>query len=148
MRLPWTRAEDEFLEACTRCSACIAACPTSIVTAGHGGYPIVAFAGIGCTFCGACADACERDCFTADRTGSAWPLKARIANSCVETKGVACRMCEDTCEALAIRFRPQSGGRALAQIDDARCTGCGACLPACPIKAIAVCNPAHVEALT
>lgn len=149
LRLPWAIGEDDFLEACTRCGSCIAVCPTRVVKSGHGGYPVVGFEAAGCSFCGKCAEACRDACFfpVAERTtATAWTLKASVAAGCVETKGIACRMCDDACEARAIRFRPQGGGRSLAEIDTAHCTGCGACVSICPVKAITVTDQRHLEA--
>ena len=45
--------------------------------------------------------------------------------------------CGESCEVRAIRFRQVPGGVALPEIDDAACTGCGACLASCPTSAIA-----------
>ena len=148
MRPPWSLPEMEFTEACTRCGACVNACPTGLVTTGHAGYPIVAFGKAECTFCGACADACKEDCFVAERGSPAWALVAGIATTCVEIKGVACRMCEDQCEVSAIRFRPMPGGRARAEVDHDRCTGCGACVSSCPVRAISIQSPSMLEQLT
>jgi ferredoxin-type protein NapF len=112
------------------------------VISGHAGYPIVDFTLHGCTFCGACADACNAHCF--DRSATApWVLRAAIAASCVEARGVTCRMCLEACDASAIRFRPKLGGGATALVDDAACTGCGACVRICPVKAIAVTIPSR-----
>jgi len=52
------RRAREIVDRCTRCGACAAACPETIITAGDGGFPAVDFHRGECTFCGACADAC------------------------------------------------------------------------------------------
>lgn len=146
-RLPWTIGEDAFLEACTRCGACADACPPAIVAKGHGNYPIIDVSRAGCTFCGKCADACAASCFTADRAPrSAWALTAEIAASCVETKGISCRMCDDACDARAIRFTPLGGGRSSAEVATRTCTGCGACVSVCPVRAISIGVRTEVEA--
>lgn len=66
---------------------------------------------------------------------SGLPL-ATIAAHCLAETGAYCRTCGDACPEAAIRFLLQPRGRARADVDDARCTGCGDCLPPCPVDAI------------
>lgn len=146
VRPPWSRPEEQFTERCTLCNKCAVACPVGIITKGHAGYPIVVLATAGCTFCGACADACEVGCFDRAQGRRPWDLKASISAACVETKGVACRMCEAACETSAIRFRPRLGGGSTPSVEHSGCTGCGACIAPCPVKAITVASPALLEA--
>ena len=58
------------------------------------------------------------------------------ASACVERHGVVCRRCVEACEHSAIRIlaREKLG----AVIDAAACTGCGDCIPVCPVEAIAL----------
>lgn len=63
---------------------------------------------------------------------------ARIAENCVETKGVVCRRCGDACDDAAIRFRPAPGGRASVHLNADACTGCGECVGVCPVGAISL----------
>lgn len=144
LRPPWSRSEDEFLEACTLCSTCIRACPTGVLTKGHAGYPIVDFARASCSLCGACAAACDVDCFI-PTTEPAWALKATIGAHCVEPKGVVCRVCEESCPSGAIAFKPKLGGGATPVVSFDRCTGCGACVHPCPVRAIAMSVPPIAE---
>lgn len=138
LRPPWSTGDGVFTEHCTSCGACIRACPTGLLVAGRGGYPIADFANAMCTFCGRCADACgEASCFNESRALPAWRVRAVISPACVETKGIACRMCEDACPHSAISFVPSGGGRSVARVASESCTGCGCCLSACPVSAIA-----------
>lgn len=146
LRPPWSKAEGPFTDTCTQCGKCIAACPTGILSKGHAGYPIVVFNGASCTFCGACVQACPEDCFEPVVARPAWGLKAAISPACVETKGVACRMCQEACDRDAIRFRPKLGGGSTPVVARADCTGCGACVGPCPVKAISIDLPESMEA--
>lgn len=145
-RPPWSRSEMDFQDACTLCGECLSACPTGVLTKGHAGYPIVDFSKAACTFCGRCADACKELCFFA-RDTEPWGLTAVISGHCVETKGVVCRACEESCQTNAISFKPKLGG-ATPVIDIGNCTGCGACVRPCPVKAISMNIRNDVETLS
>ena len=136
LRPPWALDERDFLAACTRCDACVRACPTGILE--HGGTgPVVKFANGECTFCGKCVEACEPGALRrADRPP--WSAKAVIGPQCLALANVVCRSCGDACPATAIRFHPRLGGAALPSIDAGLCTGCGACVAPCPARAIGI----------
>jgi ferredoxin-type protein NapF len=137
LRPPWALAEANFLLACTRCGDCIDACPTCIITR-DSGYPVVDFARGECTFCGNCAAACMPRALTLTEAQSPWSARAVINAPCLARQRVECRICGDQCAAGAIRFPPLAGGIALPVLDLDRCTGCGACVAPCPVRAIAV----------
>jgi ferredoxin-type protein NapF len=133
--MPWAVAA--FVDLCQRCDDCIRACEPSVVVRGDGGFPTVDFDRGGCTFCGACAEACGHGALER-RPGPAWRLKAAIGDNCLSAQGITCRACGDACEARAIRFRLQLGGRALPGLDPALCNGCGACVAICPTRVIQI----------
>ncbi|MBS4016988.1 MAG: ferredoxin-type protein NapF [Dechloromonas sp.] len=139
VRPPWALAESAFVDACTRCSACIEACPTGLLLRGDGGYPEADFtpgrAPDGCTLCGDCRTACTPGALKADET---WSLKAVFSDACLAEQKVVCRTCGESCEARAIHFPPRLGGVAGPQLDALACTGCGACLADCPTRAIRI----------
>ena len=137
-RPPWALAEESFLDACTRCGACVPVCPTRIIVIVRG-YPEVDFKLGECTFCGACAAACRDGALPrADAEALPWNIKAQIADNCLAKRGVECRICGDHCAVAAIRFSPRLGGPPVAEIDPAACTGCGACVAPCPVNAISI----------
>jgi len=138
VRPPWARPEADFIELCTRCDACTAACPQQIVRPGSGGYPRVDFSRGPCTFCGDCVRACGTGAlaFDADDAIPPWSLEVEIDSGCLARNGVVCRSCGERCGEQAIRFRLQTGGRAAPQVDAALCSGCGECVSVCPSGSI------------
>ena len=138
-RPPWALDETAFIAACTRCDACIEACPTTILVRTDGGFPSVDFSRGECTFCAQCVASCEPHALArATELVPPWTLRARIAETCLAEAGVECRICGENCPTGAIRFRPRLGGVAQPQLDVAACTGCGACFAPCPTRAIVV----------
>jgi ferredoxin-type protein NapF len=137
LRPPWALAEADFLQACTRCGDCIGACPTHIITS-DSGYPTIDFAKGECTFCGDCAAACAPRALMRSDEQLPWSARAVINEPCLAQQRVECRICGDQCAAAAIRFPPLLGGIAFPALDPERCTGCGACVAPCPVRAIVV----------
>jgi len=139
IRPPWTD-EARLTDACTRCGACLSACPEGILKAGAGGLPAVDFhAGSGeCTFCRACVDACPEPVFEPERDPP-WRVRAAVVESrCLPHAGVHCEACRDACPEGAIRFAPRLGGPPTPSVLTDRCTGCGACAGVCPEGAVAL----------
>ena len=138
-RPPWARAEADFIAHCTRCSDCIAACPTGIVVSGDGGFPMIDFKRGECTFCRRCVEVCQPQALVAPAENAPpWTIIARLGEACLPRHGVECRICGDYCDARAIRFPPRLGGSPEPEIDAGRCTGCGACVAPCPVSALSV----------
>jgi ferredoxin-type protein NapF len=63
---------------------------------------------------------------------------AQLNGRCISLQGVSCRLCAAPCEPAAFGFRLMTGGRALPIIDESRCTGCGLCIPSCPVSALSM----------
>ncbi|MFA3916165.1 ferredoxin-type protein NapF [Ruegeria hyattellae] len=125
-----------FGELCTKCGDCVPACPEGIITVDADGFPVVELNTGSCTFCGACARSCAADALVVERL-SDWPWRAAIEGAaCLSIRGVSCRLCQDSCDHGAIRFRLQLGGRAEPKLDLDTCTGCGACAHVCPADAV------------
>ncbi|POT59737.1 ferredoxin-type protein NapF [Citrobacter amalonaticus] len=135
IRPPWSGEETHFLRHCTRCDACIQACENAILQRGSGGYPVINFTQNECSFCYACAQACPESLFSPRHT-RAWELDFTIGQDCLAYQSVECRRCQDSCEPLAITFRPTLSGIYQPQLDNQACNGCGACAASCPVSAI------------
>lgn len=144
MRPPGALTPEDFAETCTKCDACIKACPEAIIFHDEDGLPKVDLTKGECTFCGVCASVCEPEAIL---PAEGWNWRAKPTPSCLNLQGITCRTCEDQCEQRAIRFRPQLNGRADITFDSDSCIGCGACAAACPAGAVAFhqITPQHSE---
>lgn len=127
------------LAACTGCSACVKACPESVLRIAAGKVRID-FAEGECSFCGACAKACPEPVFDGPVSGAPARMahRAELRSSCLVNAGIACMTCRDACPEQAIALVPRIGGPFRPALDAAACTGCGACVAPCPAKAIAL----------
>jgi ferredoxin-type protein NapF len=137
VRPPGAVAESLFAGGCTACGECVDACPQGILFSGSGGFPEVSFRNAECTFCARCIDACSADVLQ-HTVQPPWRLQLRIRDRCLAVRQVICQTCGDACDAEAIRFRPQLGQVATPEISAGPCTGCGACVAACPEDALEV----------
>lgn len=137
VRPPWALPEDDFLARCTRCGNCAIICPTKIIRNDEG-HPRIDFSAGECTFCAECVRVCMPAALS--RTGEAapWTIKAQIGTACVAGRGVACRICGDQCAVGVIRFPLRAAGTPAPELLADACTGCGACVAPCPVRAIAV----------
>ena|GEM_PF-215205 len=136
-RPPWALAEPLFVDACTRCRACVERCPEQVLVIGDGGFPEFDAKRGECTFCGDCAGVCESKALDPGNLARPWLLQATVSDmACLAHSGVVCASCQDPCPEQAIRMQPVRGAVAIPQIDAARCIGCGACVSACPTSAI------------
>ena len=135
LRPPGAIPESLFTDKCTSCGECISVCPQEIVFKGSGGYPEINFRKGECTFCVRCIDICPEDVLL-HAIQPPWRLELRLENSCLAKRQVVCQTCGDACEVEAVRFRPRRGSVAVPHIDQEVCTGCGACIAACPENAL------------
>jgi ferredoxin-type protein NapF len=67
-----------------------------------------------------------------------WRNKSEINSQCLNSQGVYCQSCKDSCEAHAIIFKHAGRGIQLPVIDSERCTHCKDCVESCPVDAIEI----------
>ena len=135
LRPPWALPESDFASRCTRCDACVRACPEQVLVRGGDGLPRFVATSGECTFCGDCVQACESAALDASILPP-WELGARVGDGCLSARGVVCASCREAYPETAIHVAP--GARGPAVVDAERCTGCGACVGICPAGAIAL----------
>lgn len=150
IRPPGSIPEDEFLARCTRCLACVEACPT------HGLQPLGLEAGWsaiwtpvlvptigGCEEpCHNCTQVCPTDAIrkltheekSFARIGTARILRER----CVAWEEIkACLVCDEVCPYDAIDFltiTDHIGTQRRPVVNEEKCMGCGLCENACPVR--------------
>ncbi len=118
---------------------CAAACPYHAISI-HNGVAVVDRTL--CTGCGLCVTICPKQLITRHRLTGIVDVVCANHTSGKETRAVcsngciACKKCERTCPHDAIHVVEQ-----LAQIDYEKCTSCGACVAACPVKCIRMSEP-------
>lgn len=135
-RPPWALLEADFIQRCTRCDACLTACPEGILVRGDGGFPEVKFEQRGCSECGACVAACQPHALHRVADSPPWTWHPQFSSACLAQRRVECRVCGERCEHDAIRFKPVLGGVATPVLIVDQCTGCGMCVAPCPTQAI------------
>lgn len=147
IRPPFALSELEFLLACTRCMACIEACPHRVIfplAARLGpdvaGTPALDLLNRACHLCHdwPCVQSCEpKALFKADDELNAFPKLARAnidTASCLPYLGPECGACASSCPIPgALQWN-----RERPTINNDACAGCALCREACVLEPKAV----------
>ena len=136
-------ATEEFAETCTRCYACVSACPAKIIRVKSGGGLTELFMPELCFGNGTCEESCNQ-CSQVCPTGAIRTLthpqkhSTQIGIAKVEkekclawTDNEYCMVCDEYCPYNAIDTEWR-GDVACPVINEKLCRGCGACENACP----------------
>lgn len=140
-RPPGAMVEIGFLAACTRCGACIDACPEHALlkVPGDGGLaagtPYLEPAVTPCVACPTmpCAAACPTPALSVPELG--WSgyrlgdLELRPEH-CLTFRGSSCRICVDRCPMGEAALTLDAAGHPVLRSEG--CVGCGVCLHVCP----------------
>ncbi len=150
IRPPYAQDELNFLLSCTRCDACVEACPHDVIFKLSGrlgaqvaGTPAMDLLNKGCHMCEdwPCVGACEANALQIpeqlEDDDQTLPFIARVTintKTCLPYSGPECGACEYACPVPgALKWdmtRPV--------IDTEICTGCGLCREACIVSPGAV----------
>lgn len=146
IRPPGALPEDEFVNRCIRCSACMKVCPTgglqpAITEAGFAGlWTPVLVPRIGeCTQnCNLCSQVCSSQAiqpFEIPEKSYIYIGRAVIDRSqCIAwNSDRKCLVCDEHCSYHAVYWRDVDGVRR-PFVDEYKCVGCGICENACPIQ--------------
>ena len=131
-RPPGALPEVEFIATCTRCMACIEACPESTLALDRGGLPIAEPWRSACALCPTtpCIAACEPRALTPTAAHAIRIGRAVVLSTlCLNQDDDLCDRCLDWCPVpLAIT----TANSPIPTVDPDRCTGCGLCVAQCP----------------
>lgn len=136
-------ARENFADTCTRCYACVSACPVEIIKVKKGGplnelaMPEVVFEEYGCEeSCNRCSQVCPTGAIRAISHDEKWRTQMGVAKvkkgKCLAwADNEYCMVCDEYCPYNAIET-VWKGDVACPVVDPEICRGCGACEGACP----------------
>ncbi|MDR2439149.1 MAG: 4Fe-4S dicluster domain-containing protein [Planctomycetaceae bacterium] len=147
IRPPGAVQEKLFLSRCTRCGACVQACPTSLLKTQYFetsildyGTPYAVFdpawCNTQCTKCGqVCPSGALQKILPAEKKNVKLGLAVLTFEDCRLYDDRECSICGRECPFEAITFEwSESEYRKIPIIDTEKCTGCGYCVVSCPVE--------------
>lgn len=136
-----------FTGLCSSCHLCISECQSGVLQPAFLEYglqgifqPRMDFqSGYCLSDCIRCSEVCPTDAIQLIDLNIKKRLKIGssvfIRNLClVQTERRPCGMCAAACRQKAIRLVPWLGNLLIPEVDDLKCTGCGACELVCPVR--------------
>ena len=136
LRPPGALPEAAFLQACSRCGACVNACPANAIVINErvaDGAPFVDANAAACVVCS------TLECMNVCPTGALVPVPMADIDmgtarwspmTCLRTaSGEACTICVDVCPIGEVAIRLDGNN---VQVIDDGCVGCGLCQNKCP----------------
>ncbi|MCY3021773.1 MAG: 4Fe-4S binding protein [Planctomycetota bacterium] len=147
LRPPGAAGEQTFTGLCVRCGNCARACPAKIIhhdmgASGVAGFmaPVVRFENDYCREdCNACGQVCPSGAVArlslARKRACVMGLATVDLDTCLMANGRDCSACITQCPYDAVaRQDADDGFSSFPIVDRRKCTGCGACEVACPVR--------------
>ncbi len=137
-------ARPDFLDVCSKCHACVGACPADAIQPlsssdpSQDGTPVILAETQPCVVCDdlACMPACPTGALEVLPREAIRMGRARVdVDQCERTHDVDCRICIDLCPVGEKALALDAGG--MVAVGDV-CVGCGVCEHACPTRPRAI----------
>lgn len=152
VRPPGALPEPDFLAACLRCGACLAACPTHALQPVWPGSPgsglfspvLTPRSGPCDPDCNACGTVCPTgaiaDLPLADKQWAKLGTAVVNQKTCIAfAEGKRCVVCQEVCPYGAVDLVQEAGAAVpVPRVNASRCYGCGYCEHHCPVASRAI----------